>query len=188
MTKQKDLSLNEEGQTLLEVLLAFSVSILALSAVILGIITSLNNAQHTKNQSLASFYAQEGMAVIRKMRDSNLNTFSLFGTFTPSNKIAYCLGPGANDLGESDRLSVYPNCREQKPVGGIFSREVRFEHESSDCRMEIPPPPIPTPAIILKGSKVTVIVSWTDNKCPTPLCHKVELINCFSKIDQKQPL
>jgi len=35
------------------------------------------------------------------------------------------------------------------------------------------------------GIKTTVAVFWTDNKCDSgsPLCHKVELVNCFLNIN-----
>lgn len=173
MKKQK---WEEAGQTLIEVLLAFSVSILVLSAVIVGITTSLSNTQYTKNQNLANSYAKEAMAVVRQIRDSGLNKFSLFENFTSNT--AYCLGPNSTDL---EKLTLpNQNCWAQSPVpaGGIFSREVKFNHNqdsSGDCS---------------GGSKITVKVSWSDNKCPAgandPLCHSVELITCFSSVGKKQ--
>lgn len=160
------------GQTLLEVLLAFSVSLLVLGATIFGITVSLSNTQYTKNQNLANSYAQEGMAVVRQIRDSDWTTFSQYVTNT-----AYCLGQDPMELEELTLPNQ--NCLAQSPVpavGGIFSREVRFEHNLLSCG-----------AMGEMGSKVAVEVSWTDNKCPvgTPLCHKVELITCFANIDQK---
>jgi hypothetical protein len=186
MKKIKNLSRNETGQTLLEILLAFSVSILVLSAVILGIITSLSNTQYSKNQSLANSFAQEGMAIIRKIRDSNLDKFSLFGEFTPSDHTIYCLGPNQTDLNNEDKLtSAYQNCWAKKPVptGGIFSREIRFEHQSPNCCFDN----TQTCGTDRRGSKATVTVAWSDNKClaGNPFCHKVELITCFSNIDRK---
>lgn len=165
------------GQTLLEILLAFSVSILVLSAVILGVVTSLNNAQYTKNQGLANSYAQEGMAVVKKIRDSSWNSYKNLDDITVANTI-YCLGPNSTNLTDLDKLALPArNCKEQNavPAEGIFSREVKFEHNSEACS---------------GGSKTTVKVSWTDSKCPAdtgePLCHSVELITCFSNIDLKQ--
>lgn len=162
---------SQKGQTLLEVLLAFGVSLLVLGATIFGITVSLSNTQYTKNQNLANSYAQEGMAVVRQIRDSDWTTFSQYAAAANT---AYCLG---QDPVELKKLTLpNQNCLGQSPVpavGGIFSREVKFEHNSSSCD-----------AI---GSKVVVKVSWADSKCPvgTPLCHKVELITCFANIDQK---
>lgn len=165
----------EAGQTLIEVMLAFSVCILVLSAVIVGVTTSLSNAQYTKNQNLANSYAKEGMAVVRQIRDSG------WPNFISKNRTDYCLAQNPMELVE--RTST--NCGQNV---GIFSREVKIEHSLSDCSAGTPPTPTPTPTIIPKGSKVTVIVSWSDSKCPVgnPFCHKVELLTCFSNLDQKQ--
>lgn len=172
--------IKQKGQTLLEILLAFSVSILVLSAIIVGITTSLSNTQYTKNQNLANSYAQEGMAVVRQIRDSNWPKFSQYTTNT-----TYCLTRNSTELSLASPPLL--NCGQNV---GIFSREVKIEHNSSDCLAGTPPTPTPVPSIIPRGSKVTVKVSWSDSKCPSgagnPLCHNVELITCFSNIDQKQ--
>lgn len=163
----------QAGQTLIETLLAFSVAVLVLSAIVVGISTSLSNTQYTKNQNLANSYAQEGMAVVRGIRDSSWPKF-----FSYTTNATYCLAQNSIILTDPP-LAL--NCGQNV---GIFSREVKFEHASQSC---IADPACLGPAC-LKGSKVTVKVSWSDNKCPvgTPLCHKVELVTCFSNIDQKQ--
>lgn len=169
----------EKGQTLLEILLAFSVSIAVLSAVILGVITSLSNTQYTKNQGLANSYAQEGMAVIRKIRDSSWADFSTkLSDFSTNTK--YCIDKNL----VLQQIPLSANCVGNNlavGAGEIFSREVTFEHSSDSCATNCPGP------ACLKGSKATVKVLWSDNKCPigTSYCHKVELITCFSNIDQK---
>jgi len=119
------------------------------------------------------------MAVIRQIKDSSWTTLSSYTSNT-----AYCLGQNPMEL----VILALPNknCKEQSPVpvGGIFSREVKFDQGSSDCC----PDNTQTCAVIDRGSRVTVRVSWADNKCPigTPLCHNVTLITCFSNTDQKQ--
>lgn len=60
----------QRGQTLLETLLALGVCVIILSAITVIVISSLNSTQFTKRQNLASQYAQEGMEVVRKIRDS----------------------------------------------------------------------------------------------------------------------
>lgn len=173
----------QAGQTLLEILLAFGVSVLVLSAVVFGITTSLSNTQYTKNQNLANSYAQEGMAVVRQIRDSSWNNFKNLEDYFITNT-TYCLSTNPLELKELTLPSQ--NCRVQSPVpaGGIFSREVKFEHNSLSCCSNISP----TCENGTKGSKAAVKVSWSDNKCPVgvPYCHKVELITCFSNIGQKQ--
>lgn len=163
MKKQQD------GQTLIEILLAFSVSILVLSAIIIGMTTSLSNIQYTKNQNQANSYAQEAMSVVRQIRDSGWLKFSSYATNT-----AYCLNQNSSEL-----VLAFPPpliCG-KNPVGGIFFREVKFIHKSPECSNEG-----------LNGSKAIVKVSWFDNKCRvgSPLCHKVELVTCFSNLSQKQ--
>lgn len=172
------------GQALLEILLAFSVLVMVLSAVVFGIATSLSNTQYTKNQGLANSYAQEGIAVVRKIRDSSLKDFSAYksyklGDLTSGAK--YCINKNlelkeivfsGNCLGnDSDGNSLATG------AGGFFSREVIFDHDkdtSGECS---------------GGSKATVTVSWADSKCPAgannPLCHSVELATCFSGVDKK---
>ena len=165
----------QAGQTLIEVLLAFSVSILVLSAIVVGITTSLSNTQYTKNQNLANSYAKEAMAVVRQIRDSGWTKLSQY----TSNAI-YCLNQ--NDTILKDVTPPLTNCGTN--VAGIFSRQVKFEQNSDLCKAD---PSCSGPSCV-RGSNVAVTVLWSDNKCPvgTPFCHKVELITCFSNIDQKQ--
>ncbi|MBI3069818.1 MAG: hypothetical protein HYY87_00750, partial [Candidatus Levybacteria bacterium] len=56
----------QKGQTLIEVLLALGTAVVVLSATVVAVLSALNNAQFSKNQSLATQYAQEGMEVMRK--------------------------------------------------------------------------------------------------------------------------
>lgn len=159
---------NAGGQTLIEILLAFSIAILVLSAIVVGTNTSLGNAQYTKNQNLASSYAQEGMEIVRKIRDSSWDKFlSYSGT--------YCL---------NEEKILVSDCADI----GIFKREVIVGHRSENCLAPTPSvAPAVTPIINPTGSKVAVIVSWFDSKCPSGQnvrCHKVDLVSCFSNINQ----
>ncbi len=166
--------MRQKGQTLLEILFAFGVSIMGMSATILSVTTALNNIQYAKNQSLANLSAQEGMAVIRQIRDSNWNYFSTRLTDFSSG-LKYCID---ENLVLKGPISSAGYCFGDNAVGekGNFSREVEFEHSSDACATNCPG------AGCVKGSKVTVTVSWSDNKCSVgaPRCHKVELITCFS--------
>lgn len=156
------------GQTLLEILLAFSISVLVLSAIVIGVTGSLNNANFTKNQNLANAYVQEGMAVVRQIRDSNWKNFI---STTPD--IYYCLG-SSNTWVDYDGLE----CRTVDKIG-IFTRKVTLVQESDDCEGG---------SAGLKGTMVNAIVSWSDSKCPAVnlYCHNVELVSCFSNIDQRE--
>ena len=164
MKKQKGSPrFGEAGQTLMEIMLVFSVSILVLSAVVVGVTTSLSNTGYTKNQNLANFYAQEGMSVVRQIRDSSWPNFS------SKTSVNYCLSQNSTVLSN-------PPCGVN--VAGIYSREVEIKHNLQDCSNRG-----------VNGSKVAVGVLWSDSKCPSGrniYCHKIELISCLSNIDQKE--
>jgi type II secretory pathway pseudopilin PulG len=174
--KQQRLFNFQSGQTLLEMLLAFSVSMLSLSAVALGVITSLNNAQYTKNQNLANSYAREVLDVARQKRDSGWDEFTLYnGT--------YCVP-------ENNKFELYDNynCSIDGKVG-IFTRKITLLHDNQgEC---YPCDNQGSPGCetgLLAGSKAVVTVLWTDGKCQSgnAYCHKVELSTCFSNIDQRE--
>lgn len=161
----------QKGQTLIEILLAFSVAILVLSAIVIGVAGSLSNAQYTKNQNLANAYAQEGMAVVRQIRDSSWKNFILTtpGTY-------YCLG-SANAWVDYDGAE----CKTIDNKIGIFTRKVTLIQKSPDCEGG--------GGGGLKGTMVSVIVSWSDSKCPSignTYCHNVKLVSCFSNLDQRE--
>ena len=165
----------QAGQTLLEILLAFSVSVVVLGGIVVGISTSLNNARFSKNQNLANSYAQEGMSVVRRVRDLS------WPDFTSKTNTYYCIAQGSLELEEV--LGSPPNrcsddINDKFLIEGIFYREVELVHNPS-------PAPLDECG---NGSKVTVTVSWSDSKCGVgaALCHKAELTSCFSNIDQIQ--
>lgn len=158
----------QRGQTLIEILLAVTVSIIVLSAIVVGIVNSLNNTQYTKNQNLANSYAQEGMSVVKAIKDSDWNTFS---SFTTAN--IYCIDQNSAELTPD-------------PCGsnvGIFSRQVEFEHDSQECCSNDDPSCVTG----VKGTRAVVEVSWADSKCPVGniRCHNVKLVTCLSNIDKK---
>jgi len=153
----------ERGQTLLETLLALSVSVFILGAITTVVISSLNSAQFTKNQNLAGQYAREGMEIVRKIRDS--------GTWTAFSGIdgIYCLSSGSASLPSSSA-----SCPPPPNIAGIFIREINIISNSSDCPSATPP----------NGTKVTSKVSWTDGKCPPNVyCHKAEITSCLHRLD-----
>lgn len=160
----------QTGQTLLEILLAFSVSVLVLSAIVIGVTGSLNNANFTKNQNLANSYAQEGMAVVRQIRDSSWEDF-----FNRSDDKNYCL-PSSNIL-DSNFSTDCITAGDGKV--GIFVRSIVLDHDSVHCLNK---------KDSIQGIEVIAKVSWSDSKCPAEnlYCHKVELISCFSNIDQRE--
>ena len=175
----------QKGQTLMEILIAFSALILILGAVVLGITKSLSNTQSTKSQNLANSYAQEGLAIIRQIRDSDWDKF-----FSYAEDVNHCIN-------ENLELISSDFCIDNYAIGSgeekIFSRRAKLDHQSSKCC----PDNTDTCDPLVRGSEVSVIVSWSDNKCPIvdddidldgerdKLCHNVKLVTCFFNLDQK---
>lgn len=152
----------ESGQTLLEILIALSVSTLILMAIAVVVISSLSNTQFTKNQNLANQYAQEGIEVVRRIRDSG--GWTAFSTLNAR----YCLSGGSTSLPSPSATCATPN------IGGVFVREVQIA--SGSC------PSVSGP----NGSNVFSRVSWADGKCASGIfCHKVQLVTCFHRLDAK---
>ena len=157
-----------KGQSLVEVLVALALAAVIITGVIFAITSALNNAQFSRNQNLATAYAQQGMEAVRAMRDAGkaMTDAGLIGFFLLTGN--YCLAKDSNTLA----ARAGPDCEDEGDifVSGIhFIREIRFQ-SGSDC-----------------GSgniKVTLQVQWSDSKCrlipSKTYCHQAELISCFS--------
>ncbi len=64
------------GQTLIEVLIALTVGVLILGALVIATIVSIRNAQFSQNQIQATKYAQEAVDLVRTIRNRNLTVDS----------------------------------------------------------------------------------------------------------------
>lgn len=140
------------GQTLIEVLIAMAMGLVVVSAITIAVISALNNAQFSKNQNLATQYAQEGMEVARRAKNSNN---LLVGNYN------YCLAGGSTTL----ELRLGGSCGQN--INNFFVREVDTAVPLSD----------PCPNQL----KATVFVQWKDSKCTgANFCNEVRLVSCFS--------
>ncbi len=83
---------NMKGQTLIEVLVALGLIGVIATVLSTVVLTSLGNARFSKDQSLATQYAQEGLEIIRLLRDKNYTVFRNISNGT------YCLAKDAEDL------------------------------------------------------------------------------------------
>jgi type II secretory pathway pseudopilin PulG len=160
----------DSGQTLIEVLIALSIGIIIIIAVTVVVLVSLDNAGFNKNENLANAYAQEGLEVVRGIKDRSWSDFwSLPGG--PNQ----CLPENATELVRR----TGPDCDGLGNITGGFIREVTVRNNNSDCTLG----GIPSQT----SSKVTVMVQWLDNRCPTSggnkYCHEVRLISCFVKLN-----
>lgn len=145
---------SQKGQTLIEALIGLAVAVAIISAIVIAVISSLSNAQLTKNQNQANHYAQEGMEIVRQIRNSS------WTSFTNLSSTYYCLSANSKTL----TVKGVNGCGQNV---GIYVREIDIEHNSPSC----------------SGiSRVTVKVAWSDAKCTdtaNAFCHHASLISCF---------
>lgn len=145
------------GQTLIEVLIAMAVGLVVVSAITIAVISALNNAQFSKNQNLATQYVQEGMEVVRRIKNSSnllvgdycLNKGSLVLRQKPAagcgqnvdifvreiNVTSPLSGPCSNQL----KATVFVQWTDSKCSGGAFCHEVKLVSCFSDFNI------VPTP-------------------------------------------
>jgi prepilin-type N-terminal cleavage/methylation domain-containing protein len=71
------------GFTLVEVLVSILVFSLALTAIFYILVTNISDADLIKNNFIASGLVQEGMEVVRNIRDNDWHTNNPFGTSIP---------------------------------------------------------------------------------------------------------
>lgn len=163
LNKQK----KQDGQTLIEAVVALGAAVLVLSAITVAVVSALNNVQYTKNQNLATQYGQEGIEIMRQISQSGWGAFLLY------NAGRYCLAQGETTpcaLGSptGSCLGTTNSCGQNY---GIFVREVDIAQNSPSCS---------------SNALVTVIVSWSDGKCTdlnNTYCHSVKLNSCLSNHD-----
>lgn len=156
--------LTEKGQTLMELIVAMSVSVIIIGALVFATVSSLRNVQFSKNQSQATKLAQEAIEKVRSARDRGE---SIGGSFS--------IGVAAiNSWQDPDLWSqqISPNCvpncyfkfgasgfqyltaagdipsNAEDPLGdGKFKRVVILSDTSSTFSSQ---------------KTITVIVRWTD--------------------------
>ena len=63
--------INQKGQSLVEVVIALGIAVIIVIAFTNATIASVRNSQFSKNQNLATKYAQETLEVVRAVRDQN---------------------------------------------------------------------------------------------------------------------
>lgn len=150
--------INNKGQGLIEALIALGAAAIIVSAIAIVVITSVSNSTFSKNQNLATQYAQQGIDILRSQSASDWTSFA-------TRSGAFCLNGGTNNLGSSVVSCTTPN------VDNFFIREVTITQGSSSCSGNV---------------KVSVDVSWRDGKCTSSsdlYCHSVLLDSCLANIN-----
>ena len=154
----------ESGQSLIEIVLVLSVVVMVITGITFAVTSSLKNATFSKNQNLASAYAQQGMEIVRGIRDRSWSAF-----FSLPGGPFFCLPQNSTELVNRSG----PDCDGEGNVG-IFIREIRLNNNSLDCTAGA------------GNTKATVLVQWSDSICKDPsnlYCHEVKLVSCFSNIN-----
>jgi len=147
-----------KGDTLIEVLIALAAAVVVISTITTLAIVTLNNAQFSRDQDQSTKYAQEGMEVIRGIRNNNYVGFRSY-----SGK--YCLAEGDTSLG-----SPVAACN----TVNVINKYIRFVTiaQNSGCG-----------AVSTNLTNIVITVLWTDGKCTGgAYCHSSKLTSCFSTV------
>lgn len=151
--------MKEKGQILLEALIALAVATIILSALSVAAITSITNSNFSRDQNLATSYAQQGKEVLRKQSESDWTSFSANSSGT------YCLG--------NDNILISPSgsgCVPNTGTNNYFIRKVIINtNATTNCG---------------STTSVSVVVLWSGGKCSgSSYCHSVNLDSCFTNIN-----
>ncbi len=150
----------QKGQSLVEALIALGAAAVIVSAISIAVIVAINNADFSKYQNLATYYAQQGIEVIRQRAQTDWVYFS-----TSSGK--FCLNQDSSVFLPTEGFPCNMNIN----VNGnpFFIREVSFAPTEPPCA---------------SGTHASVVVKWTDGKCTSgDFCHDVTLESCFTNLD-----
>lgn len=181
--------MNSKGQTLIEVIVAMTVGILVVMALVLATIFSLRNASFAKNSAQATKLAQEGIERVRMGRDGNseINISGSSPSVTSWNgsiTASFCSGSSGSKADSiwcgrvSDKCGSSSDCffnvtRDGKlhflinGLAGSESIEPNFKRAVILYDTDIP-----------DQKKVTVIVTWTDFAGP----HESRLITILRRL------
>lgn len=157
----------QRGQTLIEVLVALGAAVVVIAAITAASLSSLKNTEFSRDQAAASHIAQQGLEIIRDMR--NYDIASISASLLPDD--TYCLADSCKALD-----STNPSCWRKNISCGQnvdkFSREIKISHTASVCD-----------ATNTGDVEAIVTTSWYDTSCGSVgslLCHSVVVSSCFS--------
>lgn len=144
----------QKGQTLIEAVIALAVATLVISTFAIITNSSLTSSQKSKDQNLATQFAQEGIELARKDRKP---------TLAPGATATFCVAEDAEVLEEPPAGS----CTTAN-ISGYYVRSVTLSAISAggSCGAN-------TYQVVSK-------VAWTDGKCTAKFCRDVELVTCLA--------
>lgn len=152
--------MNSKGQSLVELIIVISVSILVISALAFATITSLRNAQFAKNKIVATKLAQEGIETLKSARNRDGQISNLHGgmdswdddTFWDRRINTSCIDPCYFKLGAGGSITSLGGGGEvpgnaERLQNNQFTRVIILSDESLSYQLE---------------KTVTVLVLWSD--------------------------
>jgi type II secretory pathway pseudopilin PulG len=132
----------DAGQSLFEVVVAIAISAIVIVTIVSLVTNSIRNSTFSKNQSLASSFAQQATEWLRGKRDENVG---LFVTKTATST-TWCLDSLPDDL---TAVRATPCLEDNVIVNTNFIREVKFATTNPDGKTLI---------------EADVTVSWDDSQ------------------------
>src|SRR5438046_2961704 len=95
---------SEKGIILIEAILALGVIIVVMTALVTALTSSLSSTNFSKEQSLATTYAQQGLEIARNNKDSNFDNFSGLNTGY------HCLRQGSENINNAIIVTQPSGC------------------------------------------------------------------------------
>lgn len=149
---------NQSAQSLLELIIVLAIAIIVIGALAIVTITSLRNANLSKNQLQATKYAQEGMERVRSIRNRDGRVVFDDGSGTPTEKFSdlwrvkmrHECGGSCNSKLDSfinNLDSLVQTSTGFESLEGGFERSVQITDRNPDYDV---------------NKTVTVLVSWVD--------------------------
>ena len=154
--------IHERGQTLIEVIIAIALCGLVLVGVAKLIASSFTNVDFSEEQVNASNIAQQGMAIIGNLHDTDYTTFQNHVGNT------YCLGQNQDitTISASAVPCATPNAG-PNPSSYTYIRSIALQNGGSCSGTN--------------NVQVTVKVQWNDKDCgSSSYCHSSQLVSCYS--------
>ncbi len=151
---------NQEGQSLIEAVVALGAAVIIVAAITIVVITSVNNTDFSKDQNLATQYARQGLEIMRQKSEADWASFS-------STSSEYCLDQATTTLTPYG-IGCSANINNEKG-NPYFKRVVSVAQGDPGCG---------------GAANVYVSVSWEDGKCAAnTFCHEVKLNTCLANLN-----
>lgn len=141
------------GQTLIEIVVALGIAIIIISAVVGVVLSALKGAEISRTQNQAAHLAQQGIEVVRQLRNTDYAGFQ-------TKDGVYCL--------DKDSTVLRSDCSLTTPNVDSYVRSVSVT-QTSTCASGT--------------ASISATVAWTDGNCVnSTYCHTVNLITCLENI------